>query len=161
MQNKPTLILLLFIIISLNSCKKEKVEHPLPKWFLKRSWSMVSLKLNGTEVPDTMTKYFNEYKFQFNEFCDPLNRCYYTCSYFKKDWAFIDDLNSRPSIELFEDGVISGYRFCYIAPYEYFPYPIPSLKSLKITSINKEEMRLISNVQTPEVYEVVFRSKVE
>lgn len=161
MQNKPTLILLLFIIICLNSCKKEKVEHPLPKWFLKRSWSMISLKLNGTEVPDTMTKYFNEYKFQFYDNCDPLNRCYYGCVYNNNKGVIYDEYSVRPSLELFVGGVIEGFRFCHIYPSSYFTYPIPSLQSLKITSINKEEMRLISNVQNPEKYEVVFRSKVE
>lgn len=161
MKKRAPFILLLFVLFSLNSCIKEKVEHPLPRWFLKRVWSMTSLKLNGVEVPDTMAKYFNEYKFQYEEYCDPLFRCNYGFFYSRNGHEASNNLYHRPSIELFVGGIVSAYQFCYIGPHTYYPYPIPSLQSLKITKINKDEIHLVSNVPSAEMYEVVFKSEVK
>lgn len=149
-----------FLLVIVNGCKKEKVEHPLPKWFLNRTWHLTSLKLNGVEVPDTINKYFNEYKFQFYDYCDPLNRCYYGCYYYNVEGVYHQEYSTRPSLPLFIDGIIEGYSFCYIYPGNYYPYPILSLEKLRITKIDKEEIHLITENPTTESYELLFKSSI-
>lgn len=155
------LLLLVAVLSCFSGCKKEEDDLiKLPAWFRNKFWNMTSIELNGVEVPDTMQKYFPNYRFKYEGSCDPLKvLCGYNVRFLWDGGSVYYDKGEHPfKMSLFVGGKVRYGAFLFKGIAVDSLFPIPELVTAHITKLNKKELEITSPSSNAKVYKVTYKA---